>query len=103
MFYSSFTNRKTIIHNFFHYRKFEISRVAPLFTRKHTYPMFPVGISPFSYCAGADAVHPGYYFRLSSSSRYFSDTSFLNSNENFAMRPQFSIWCLTFGAHYNSG
>ncbi|MHB9348840.1 hypothetical protein ACPUEX_22780, partial [Enterobacter vonholyi] len=40
-------------------------------------------------------------FRLNSSSRYFSDTSFLNSNENFAMRPQFLIWCLTFGAHYN--
>jgi len=24
----------------------------------------------------------------------------LNFNENFAIRPQFSIWCLTFGAHY---
>ncbi|WP_306342685.1 hypothetical protein, partial [Escherichia coli] len=39
-------------------------------------------------------------FRLSSPSRYFSDTTFLNSNENFSMHPQFLVWCLTFGAHF---
>ncbi|CAI2045121.1 Transposase and inactivated derivatives [Serratia fonticola] len=39
-------------------------------------------------------------FRLNSSSRYFSATSCLNFNENFAMRPHFPILCLTFGAHY---
>ncbi|WP_215202660.1 hypothetical protein, partial [Escherichia coli] len=33
--------------------------------------------------------------------RYFSDTTFLNSNENFSMHPQFLVWCLTFGAQFN--
>ncbi|MFV2249061.1 hypothetical protein ACNIRO_10230, partial [Escherichia coli] len=28
---------------------------------------------------------------------------FLNSNENFSMHPQFLVWCLTFGAHFNFG
>ncbi|MDN1888050.1 hypothetical protein FCZ54_27605, partial [Escherichia coli] len=35
-----------------------------------------------------------------SPSRYFSDTTFLNSNENFSMHPQFLVWCLTFGAQF---
>ncbi|MEI1569491.1 hypothetical protein QJN77_23345, partial [Escherichia coli] len=39
-------------------------------------------------------------FRLNSPSRYFSDTTFLNSNENFSMHPQFLVWCLTFGAQF---
>ncbi|WP_213091768.1 hypothetical protein, partial [Escherichia coli] len=34
--------------------------------------------------------------------RYFSDTTFLNSNENFSMHPQFLVWCLTFGAHFKN-
>ncbi|MEJ9588505.1 hypothetical protein R1C39_23800, partial [Escherichia coli] len=37
-----------------------------------------------------------------SPSRYFSDTTFLNSNENFSMHPQFLVWCLTFGAQFNN-
>ncbi|KAB3509625.1 hypothetical protein F9Z73_19775, partial [Escherichia coli] len=28
------------------------------------------------------------------------DTTFLNSNENFSMHPQFLVWCLTFGAQF---
>ncbi|MCV8113441.1 hypothetical protein ODR16_25715, partial [Escherichia coli] len=35
-------------------------------------------------------------------SRYFSDTTFLNSNENFSMHPQFLVWCLTFGAQFKN-
>lgn len=87
MFYRSFTNREAINYDFFYYYNFEISRVAPFFTREYAYPMLPVGISPFSYRTGADVVHSGYRFQTHSSSRYFSDISFLNSNENFAMRP----------------
>ncbi|PAZ98365.1 hypothetical protein APX86_02230, partial [Escherichia coli] len=41
-------------------------------------------------------------FRLNSPSRYFSDTTFLNSNENFSMHPQFLVWCLTFGAQFKN-
>ncbi|MCO7847528.1 hypothetical protein NI813_27390, partial [Escherichia coli] len=37
-----------------------------------------------------------------SPSRYFSDTTFLNSNENFSMHPQFLVWCLTFGAQFKN-
>uniref|UniRef100_UPI002882F33F IS66 family transposase n=3 Tax=Escherichia coli TaxID=562 RepID=UPI002882F33F len=29
-------------------------------------------------------------------------TTFLNSNENFSMHPQFLVWCLTFGAQFKN-
>jgi hypothetical protein len=93
-------NREIIIHDFFYCRKFDISRVAPLFTRKYLYSMLPAGISPFLTVQGLMLYILATDFRLRSSSRSFSATSGLNVNEHFAIRPQFSIGCLTFGAHY---
>ncbi len=73
-----------------------------LFTRKYAYPMFPIGISPFLTVQGLIPYILATDFRLNSPSRYFSDTTFLNSNENFSMHPQFLVWCLTFGAQFKN-